>query len=233
MVPVEPEASDVEFPDATQRDEHGRVFVGGDLRPGTILTAYRRGLFPMRQGDGQLAWWSPDPRGVLRLADLRVSRSLRQSCSHYDITVDTAFDEVIAGCAERQEGEYHWITEEVRAAYRELHRLGWVHSVEAWTRETSDHPAQLAGGLYGVAIGGAFAGESMFHRARDASKAAFVALVGLLAQGENPADRLVDAQWLTPHLASLGAVDVPASDYATSLEHALTLELPPAFGRAG
>jgi leucyl/phenylalanyl-tRNA--protein transferase len=227
--PTEPPPTDVEFPATTERDEHGRVFVGGDLRPGTILAAYRRGLFPMRQGDGQLAWWSPDPRGVMRPQDLHVSRSLRQSCAHFDIRVNTAFAEVIGACAKREEGEYHWITDEVTAAYGQLHELGWVHSVEAWTR--GDEP-RLAGGLYGVAIGGVFAGESMFHRERDASKAAFVALIALLGAGSSPESRLIDAQWLTPHLASLGAVAVPANEYEASLAEALALDLPPALASA-
>lgn len=185
----------------------------------------------MRQGDGQLAWWSPDPRGVLRLSDLHVSRSLRQSCAHYEITVDRAFPEVIAGCADRDEGEYRWITDEVQAAYHELHELGWVHSVEAWSR-TPDGELILAGGLYGVAIGGVFAGESMFHRLRDASKAAFVALVALLQAGEKAEARIIDAQWLTPHLASLGAVAIPATTYEESLRSALKLQLPPALLRS-
>src|SRR5690242_3407994 len=120
-MPIEPAPTEVDFP-ATAGDEHGKVLVGGDLAPGTVLAGYRAGLFPMRQGDGQLAWWSPDPRGVLLPGHLRVSRSLRKSMRRFEIRVDTALDEVVTACAERPDEEYHWITDEIRAAYGELHR---------------------------------------------------------------------------------------------------------------
>ncbi|HET7688761.1 MAG TPA: leucyl/phenylalanyl-tRNA--protein transferase [Nocardioidaceae bacterium] len=203
-MPTEPAPTSVNFPN-TAGDEHGRVLVGGDLRPGTVLEAYRSGLFPMRQGDGQLAWWSPDPRGVLLPGRLRVSHSLRKSVRHFEIRVDTALDEVIEACASRPEGEYHWITDEIRATYGELHRLGWVHSVEAWA------DGELVGGLYGVSVGALFCGESMFQRRTDASKSALVALVELL--DSTGAGWLVDVQWLTPHLASLGAVEVSRAEF--------------------
>jgi leucyl/phenylalanyl-tRNA--protein transferase len=196
----EPPSTDVQFPGGPG-DEHGKVFVGGDLRAGTVLAGYRAGLFPMRQGDGQLAWWSPDPRGVILPGGLRVGRSLRKSCRHFEIQVDTALAAVIAACAERPADAYHWITDEIRATYGELGRLGWVHSVEAWT------DGELVGGLYGVSIGALFCGESMFQRRTDASKAALVALVDRL---DSAGDHwLIDVQWLTPHLASLGAVELP------------------------
>jgi leucyl/phenylalanyl-tRNA--protein transferase len=185
--------------------------VGADLAPGTILAAYRRGMFPMPM-DGQMAWWSPDPRAVLPLDGLRVSRSLRRSCRDYMVRVDTAFDDVIVACASasRPGG---WISDEVVDAYRELHRLGWVHSVEAWGADGS-----LCGGLYGVAIGGFFAGESMFHVRRDASKVALVALVSMLrASGA----LLLDVQWQTDHLASLGVVEIPRRAYLERLAVAL------------
>ena len=133
--------------------------VGGDLEPETLLTAYRSGLFPMRQSNGDLTWWSPDPRGVLTVDALRVADSLRRSRRRFEIRVDTAFEAVIDACADRSEEEYHWITAEIKRAYGELHRLGWAHSVEAWSRED---PSELVGGLYGVCIGGLFGGESMF-----------------------------------------------------------------------
>jgi len=135
--------------------------------------------------------------------------------------VDTSFDAVVAGCGDpaRDAG---WITRDVAAAYGELHRLGWAHSVEAW------RDGELAGGLYGVAIGGLFAGESMFHRVRDASKVALVGLVGLLTEDGRPG-RLLDVQWVTPHLATLGAVEVPRSAYLGLLEDALRLPPPPAW----
>jgi leucyl/phenylalanyl-tRNA---protein transferase len=200
------------------------VGVGADLKPGTILAAYRSGVFPMPiRRWGPVAWLAPDPRGVLPLDGLRVSRSLRSSVRRFQIRIDTAFDEVITACADpRRPGG--WIRRDIAAAYKELHRLGWAHSVEAWTRGPG--PPRLAGGLYGVAIGGLFAGESMFHRDRDASKVALVALVDLL-RAAGPEGRLVDVQWATPHLESLGVVAVPRPRYLSQLADALTLEAPP------
>jgi leucyl/phenylalanyl-tRNA--protein transferase len=220
-VPIEPPTTTWGFPHPATADEHGVVGVGADLEPGTVLAAYRGGLFPMPlHRGGPVAWWSPDPRGILPLDALRVSRSLRRSCRRYEIRFDTAFTEVVEACASpRRPGG--WISAEIRAAYGELHRLGWAHSVEAWDQ------GGLAGGLYGVATGGLFAGESMFHRRRDASKVALVALVDLLRDGV--ADRLLDVQWTTDHLASLGAVDVPRAHYLELLAAAVVQPLPPAW----
>jgi leucyl/phenylalanyl-tRNA--protein transferase len=199
------------------------VGAGADLEPGTLLAAYRRGLFPMPSGerDVPMLWWSPQERGVLPLDGLRVSRSLRQSARTMRIRVDTAFDEVIAACADpgRDSG---WIDRDIAAAYRMLHRFGWAHSVETW------RDGELVGGLYGVAIGGLFAGESMFHRVRDASKVALVGLVETLSD-EHAARRVVDVQWRTPHLESLGVVGVPRSRYLKMLADALAVPLPEAF----
>ena len=172
-VPIEPPPSPwVLLP--PDQDIGDLVAVGADLAPGTLLAAYRTGLFPMPDPDVGLGWWSPVRRGVLRLGDLRVTRSLRQSARRFEVRVDTAFAEVIAGCADpsRPQG---WIDDDIAAAYLELHRLGWAHSVECWEADV------LVGGLYGVAIGGLFAGESMFHRQRDASKVALMGLVSLLS----------------------------------------------------
>lgn len=229
-LPEEPPPSTFTFPPAATADDKGRVVVGGDLEPGTLLAAYRAGLFPMRQGDGELAWWFPAPRAIITPDRLRVSTSLRRARRHFVTRVDTAFEAVIDGCADRGEGEYHWITAEVRAAFVRLHRLGWAHSVEAWTVATDDEPSMLAGGLYGVAIGGLFSGESMFHRRQDASKVALVALVDWLRDdGRDGGGRLIDVQWNTPHMASLGAVEVGREEYLTRLEQALALPLPAAF----
>ena len=194
------------------------VGVGGDLDVGTVLDGYRAGLFPMFVRPGVLGWWSPDPRAVLPLDRLRVSRSLRKSVRRFDVTIDTAFEAVMRGCADpsRTEG---WITEEFISTYCRLHALGWAHSVEVWW---SGH---LVGGLYGVEIGGLFAGESMFHRERDASKVALVHLVAHLAADGLP--RVLDVQWRTGHLASLGVVDLPRARYLSMLPAALTL--PPAL----
>jgi len=188
------------------------VGVGADLEPGTILAAYRGGLFPMPVRRGVLGWWSPSERGVLPVDSLRVSRSLRRSCVRYRITVDEAFGSVIDACADRRRPGA-WITRDIRRAYRRLHELGWVHSVEAWAPD-----GQLAGGLYGVAVAGLFAGESMFHRQVDASKVALVALAERLRAGGTT---LLDVQWLTPHLGSLGAVAVPRQEYHDRLAGAL------------
>jgi leucyl/phenylalanyl-tRNA--protein transferase len=187
--------------------EDDLVAVGADLEPGTLLAAYRAGLFPMRiRAGGPLAWWSPEPRGVIPLDGLHVSRSLRRSCRQFEIRVDTAFSDVMRACADptRPSG---WIDDEFIAAYTHLHELGWAHSLEAWTLEPAP---ELVGGVYGVAIGGLFAGESMFHRRTDASKVALVALVERLAAG---GATHFDVQWLTPHLESLGAIEIPRTDY--------------------
>ncbi len=201
--------------------------VGADLEPGTLLAAYRRGLFPMPVRDGgPVGWWSPDPRGVLPLNGLRVSSSLRRSLRRYEVTVDTAFAEVVAACGDPSR-PHGWISSGVREAYGELHRLGWAHSVEARTPE-----GDLVGGLYGVEVGGLFAGESMFSHAVDASKVALVRLVERLrvapgAGGRPGAGRLLDVQWSTDHLASLGVVEIARERYLALLDRALPL--PPAF----
>jgi leucyl/phenylalanyl-tRNA--protein transferase len=224
--PIEPPPSTYWFPAATEADEHGIVGVGADLEPGTVLLAYRSGIFPMPlQRDALMAWWSPDPRAVVPLDGLHVSRSLRKSMHAFEIRIDTAFEEVIDACADPSRPG-RWINADIRAAYVRLHELGWVHSIEAWTRADG----QLAGGLYGVAVGGLFAGESMFHRVTDASKVALAALVDLLRDdGAGGSGRMLDVQWQTRHLASLGAVEVPRVDYLQRLEGALALALPPAF----
>ncbi|KQX64456.1 leucyl/phenylalanyl-tRNA--protein transferase [Angustibacter sp. Root456] len=201
------------------------VGVGADLEPGTLLAAYRVGLFPMgvgANGRAPLGWWSPDPRGVLPLDGVRVTRSLRRVLPRFEVRVDTAFAAVVQACADPSRPG-RWITPGVADAYQRLHELGWAHSVECW------HEGRLVGGLYGVAIGGLFAGESMFHRERDASKVALVALTDLLREGGDVARRLLDVQWRTDHLATLGVVEVSRQEYRQRLATALTLPLPPAF----
>ncbi|CAN5776606.1 leucyl/phenylalanyl-tRNA--protein transferase [soil metagenome] len=213
-----------EFPPVHTADGDGLVGVGADLEPDTLLRAYRAGLFPMplstRRSHELMGWWSPDPRAVLPLDDLLVSRSLRRSCRRFEVRVDTAFEAVIDACADpARDGT--WISPAIRAAYVRLHHLGWTHSVEAW-----DPDGRLAGGLYGVAIGGLFAGESMFHLQSDASKVALVGLVERLGAG---GAGLLDVQWTTPHLASLGALDVCRADYLALLAEALRQPLPEVF----
>lgn len=199
------------LPDPTTA-EGDVVAVGGDLDPGTLLQAYRNGMFPMYLPDGHLGWWSPVERAVLPLDGLRISRSLRQSCRRYGVSVDADFESVIEGCAEPSRPE-SWITPDFVEAYTELHKLGWAHSVEVW-----DSEGRLVGGLYGVAVGGLFAGESMFHRARDASKVALVHLVVLMNM---EGGTLLDVQWQTPHLESLGAVVIGRTEYLSRLATAI------------
>lgn len=201
------------------------VGLGADLEPGTLLNAYRSGLFPMHVTfveDGEpsqvLGWWSPEPRGVLPLEALVLSRSLRRSCRRLRTTVDEAFEAVVDGCADRGD-EGRWINAEIRSAYLRLHELGWAHSIETWQGN------ELVGGLYGVSVGGLFAGESMFYRVSDASKVALVRLVDDLASDGRR--RLLDVQWLTGHLTSLGAVEIPRAEYRRRLAAAL-LQPPPA-----
>lgn len=198
------------------------IAVGAGLDPATVLSAYRGGLFPMPvEAGAEIGWWSPEDRGVLPLDGLRVSRSLRKSVRRFEIRVDTAFAEVMGGCAD-PERDGCWIDDQILDAYRHLHELGWAHSVETWL------DGELVGGLYGLAVGGLFAGESMFSRATDASKVALVALVALLSDGY--ADRrLLDTQWQTDHLATLGVVEIPRVEYFERLRIALELPLPAAF----
>ena len=185
-----------------------------------VVTAYRHGVFPMPTG-GAMGWYSPMDRGVLPLDRLRVTRSLRKSAKRYELRVDSAFEAVLEACGDPAR-PHGWIDSEVRRVYTELHRSGVVHSVEAWTAD-----GRLAGGLYGVSIGGLFAGESMFHRpdiGRDASKAALIGLVERLsADGHH---RLLDVQWQTPHLESLGVIEMPREEYLSRLEEALALPPP-------
>ncbi|HEX5510133.1 MAG TPA: leucyl/phenylalanyl-tRNA--protein transferase [Actinomycetales bacterium] len=197
------------------------VAAGADLEPTTLLAAYATGLFPMglgRHGKPPVGWWSPDPRGVLPLDRLHVSRSLRRSLRRFQVRFDTAFEHVVAGCADPSRPG-RWITPDITAAYRRLHRLGHAHSVEVFLDD------ELVGGLYGVEVGGLFAGESMFHRVTDASKVALVALIRLL-RSDGDTRRLVDVQWRTPHLATLGVVEIPRPEYLRRLADAIAA--PPA-----
>jgi leucyl/phenylalanyl-tRNA--protein transferase len=202
------------FPPPEEFPAHDIVGFGADLEPETLIGAYRRGIFPMplEAPDPVLAWWSPDPRGILPLDGLRVTRSLKQSAKRYEVRVDTCFGDVIRQCANpsRPSG---WITPVFIDAYTRLHELGWAHSVEAFDREGT-----LAGGLYGIRIDGFFAGESMFQVQRDASKVALLALVDLMRDSKMI---LLDVQWRTDHLASLGAIDVSRASYLAQLAAAL------------
>jgi leucyl/phenylalanyl-tRNA--protein transferase len=185
-----------------------------------LLSAYREGIFPMALDDGEIGWFSPDPRGIIPLDAFHVSRRLQRVVrrGEWTVRVDTGFEDVMRACAERP-GEGTWISDEILASYVELHREGHAHSVEVWRQEA------LVGGLYGVHLGGAFFGESMFHRVTDASKVALVALVErLCARGFV----LLDAQWATPHLEQFGVMEIPRREYLRRLKEALGVKA--AFG---
>ena len=197
------------FPPAYEAltEPNGLLAAGGDLSPERLLAAYRRGIFPWYETGQPILWWSPDPRAVLYPDDLKVSRSLRRSIakSQFTVTADGAFERVVARCAEpRRYTAATWITAEMADAYARLHRLGWAHSFETW------HGGELVGGLYGVAIGRVFFGESMFSRATDASKVALVKMVELLRE-RNFA--LIDCQVGSHHTTSLGATALPRADF--------------------
>jgi leucyl/phenylalanyl-tRNA--protein transferase len=201
------------FPLPWWAEQVGLVAVGGDLRPERLLAAYGNGAFPWYNDGEPIHWWSPDPRAVFELDGLHVSRRLGRTVrsDRFRLSVDEDFAGVIRGCADRP-GEGTWITADMIAAYEELHRLGHAHSVEAW------HDGRLAGGVYGVAVGGLFAGESMFTRVRDASKVALVHLIGRLRER---GFQLFDIQMLTEHTARLGAVTIRRAEYLRRLRGAL------------
>lgn len=222
------EADDA-FPDPRDAlaDPPGLLAAGGDLSPARLLTAYRAGIFPWFSDDQPILWWSPDPRCVIAPDDFRPSRSLRQQLRRggWQFSVDRAFAEVIAACAApRAYTDNTWITADIRAGYEGLHRLGHAHSVEVW------HHGELAGGLYGVAAGGMFCGESMFSRRTDASKLAFWALMTLASAWRLPC---VDCQLVNDHLLSLGAGPVPRDDYLALLRQRRDLPAPDWSSAAG
>ena len=198
-----------QFPDPGGADPDGIVGLGADLEPETLVHAYRRGIFPWPHPGVPLPWFSPDPRGLLEPGGVRVTRSLRSRLRRcgWEATVDRAFGAVIGACA-RRDGEDTWITARMQDAYIRLHELGWAHSVEIWDGET------LVGGLYGVQVGGVFTGESMFHKATDASKVALVELADRFTQAGGS---LIDVQLVTEHLASMGACEVPRARFLRRL----------------
>lgn len=204
------------FPNPELADDSGLLAVGGDLSAERLLLAYAHGIFPWYQEGLPILWHSPDPRMVLRAGDLHVGRSLAKAMRKqpYELRLDTAFAEVVEACAEtpRPDQDGTWITEEMKAAYRELHRLGFAHSAEAWLGD------RLVGGLYGVSLGAGFFGESMFAFERDASKIAFATLIRQL---ERWGITLIDCQVYTEHLARFGADLVAREQFLVMLEEAL------------
>lgn len=206
------------WPDPNLADpDEGLVAVGGDLSAARLLSAYVQGIFPWYESDSTILWWCPEPRAILRVEDLHLSRSLRRRLRKNDFSLrtDTSFEGVIDGCAERSEGT--WITPDMRAAYMHLHELGHAHSFEVWIDE------ELVGGLYGVQVGGLFAAESMFHRVTDTSKIALAAAVSALFDA---GFQLFDVQFMTPHLASLGASLLPRQEYLRAVSKLQGNEMP-------
>lgn len=205
------------FLDPERADAEGLVAIGGDLHPSRLLEAYRRGIFPWFDEESPILWWSPDPRAIFEMDGLHVSRRLARTVrsGRFTVTFDRAFGEVIRGCADRP-NDGVWITADMIDAYTRLHELDHAHSVEVW------HEGQLAGGLYGVAIGGLFAGESMFTRVRDASKVALVHLMEHLRQRGYP---LFDVQFLNAHTARLGAIEIPRREYLARLRRAIAYDV--------
>jgi leucyl/phenylalanyl-tRNA--protein transferase len=194
-------------------DDQGLVAVGGDLTPDRLLQAYRNGVFPWYDEQTPICWWSPDPRAIFELDSFHISRRLRRTIhsGRFSVTLNRGFSSVIRGCAHRP-AEGTWITPDMIAAYETLHQLGHAHSVEVWA------DGALAGGVYGLALAGLFAGESMFSRRPDASKVALAFLVDHLLKRRF---QLFDIQFLTAHTASLGAVEIPRSQYLARLRRAL------------
>lgn len=213
---------DVAFPDPRFADPSGVVAVGGDVRPDRLLAAYSRGIFPWPHEDYPLLWHSPPQRFVLRPAELRINRSLAKAIRKqpFEIRLDSAFAQVIRHCQEtpRPGQDGTWLTDELRAAFTELHRRGWAHSAEAW------QDGELVGGLYGLGIGGMFCGESMFATADNASKIALATLCRQLARWQF---RLLDAQVETPHLAALGAKMMPRNAFLAEVARATAMPIPP------
>lgn len=205
------------------RDPNGLLAVGGDLSPERLLLAYRHGIFPWYSREEPILWWSPDPRMVLYPAELKVARSLEKTVRNkpYEVRFDSAFEQVIRRCSStpRPGQDGTWISRDIVAAYLRLHRLGYAHSAECWM------DGELAGGLYGVAIGRMFFGESMFALRPDASKIAFVHLVRWLeAQGFG----LIDCQMRTDHLTRFGGREIPRADFLHTLAHLVEQPGPPA-----
>jgi leucyl/phenylalanyl-tRNA--protein transferase len=205
--------------DPEDADADGLVGVGGDLRPDSLMSDYRRGIFPWFDDDLPILWWSPDPRAIIELDGLHVSRRLARTIRQgkFEVTVNRAFRDVMEGCVDRP-GQGVWITADMIAAYTRLHKLGHAHSVEVW------HGGVLAGGLYGVAVGGLFAGESMYTVVRDASKVALAFVVNRLRER---GFRLFDVQFLNDHTRRMGATEIPRREYLRRLKRAL--EINPTF----
>ena len=221
-MPTPLEASVWDFPTLEQMPQDDLVILGADLKPETVIDSYQHGIFPMHievANKRQIGWWSPQQRGILPLNKINISKSLQKSIKKFHVSFDQAFDQVIDGCGDdkRPQG---WINKEIKIAYKKLFELGYVHSVEVWNKKD-----ELVGGLYGVEVKGLFAGESMFHKETDASKTAMVYLVNKL--NEAGGERIFDVQWQTPHLKSMGVIEIPRKKYLSLLPEVMKTK--PAF----
>ena len=205
------------FPNPSLADPEGLLAVGGNLEPETLLSAYQQGIFPWFDEDTPILWWSPDPRAILEFDNLYISKRLARTIrtNKFQVTFNQDFDAVVKGCTYRPE-EGTWITPEVAKAYGEFHRRGHAHSVEVWQQGV------LVGGLYGVAIGGLFAGESMFSTVSDASKVALAALVSRLKE---KGYQLFDLQIINEHTSTMGATEIPRDDYLARVKLAIQLKI--------
>lgn len=229
--------TDFAFPpvDCALAEPNGLLAVGGDLQPKRLINAYNQGIFPWFSENDPLMWWSPDPRAIIKLSDLRINRTLRKALkkSPYKITLNTAFEEVIEQCADapfRDDGT--WILPEMQTAYINLHKLGYAHSIEVWQTDNSDisSPKQiLVGGLYGIAINGFFSGESMYYTQPNASKFAIVALTKLLSSIDV---NFIDCQILNPFLADMGAIEISRESFIKSKQTAINKEVAENFWQA-
>lgn len=201
------------FPHPRKAESDGFIAYGGDFEPATIIAAYSQGIFPWPQPVEELLWFSPDPRAIIPLDGLHISRRLARTirAAHFRVTLDAAFEDVMHTCTVRDEGT--WITPRIIDGYVRLHRLGWAHSFEVW-----DESGALVGGLYGVAVGSLFGAESMFHRATDASK---IAMVALVEHAKRIGLTVIDVQVLTPHTERMGAIAIPRTEYLSKLTAAL------------
>jgi leucyl/phenylalanyl-tRNA--protein transferase len=205
------------FPDVRRAPKRGLIGTGGDFEPATIVAAYRAGIFPWPHDEEERAWFSPDPRAIIPVGGLHVSRRLARTVrsGSFRVTLDAAFEQVMIACANRPDGT--WITSALIDGYTRLHRLGWAHSFETWSADGT-----LAGGLYGVGVGAMFGAESMFHRATDASK---VAMVAMMQHAERIGLQLIDIQVLTPHTESMGAVEISRVEYLKRLARSLDAQV--------
>mgnify|MGYP000639098124 CR=1 FL=1 len=229
--------TDLAFPsvDCALSEPNGLLAVGGDLQPKRLINAYRQGIFPWFSENDPLMWWSPDPRAIIKLSDLRINRTLRKALkkSPYKITLNTAFERVIGQCADapfRDDGT--WILPEMQAAYLKLHKLGYAHSIEVWQINECDisrTKPELVGGLYGIAINGFFSGESMYYTKPNASKFAIIALTNLLRT--NGID-FIDCQILNPFLADMGAIEISRDNFIKMKQTAINKEVATNFWQA-